>query len=320
MLNVLGICAGVGGLELGLQMAEPSAHPVCFIEADKFCHGVLSRRWPDVPIWSDVLTFDPCPWVGYIDVVAAGFPCQPWSCAGRQLGTEDERHLFPAIAEIIRVVGPEWVFLENVPGLVTGGGLPLVLGSLAEMGFAAEYGEFSCGSLGASHLRRRFVLLAKSLANSKSLQCGQRRKAQVGSTGHALWSALEYSDRLRGRGDGIQDPWRCETKGPDKAVDYSNSSGLAQRKEQSDTQHQTIERSCRALWAPGPEHDWSAIPRDLWPSEQPVCGMADGIPSGLDRRGFPIEPDRKPRVKALGNAFSPPVAAVGWRVLKSRLT
>lgn len=310
-------------------------------------------------------TFDPVPWAGIIDIVAAGFPCQPVSCAGMRLGTKDPRWLWPWIAEIIRILGPRFVFLENVPGLLTAG-IGDVLGDLAEMGFRIEYGVFSCGSLGASHLRNRVAILAYS----ESLQCGQGGQAQAkrpggplrigeglanpdgelrqqsvpipGGDGQAEPGAtgpdVGHSDSLRGRGDGFPLPgdtqaqraiqrvantdkfpgwgtlWdrRHETSGGSEVLADSNGSGLPLGQEQYHPQRSTTERGGRALWAPGPDADWTAIPRHLWPSEQPVCGVASGFPRGL-------EPDRRDRLRALGNAYSPPVAAVAWRVLKDRL-
>lgn len=84
-MNVLALCAGIGGLELGLHLAEPRANPVVFVEQNEFCRSVLAARWPGVPIWDDVTTFDGRTWAGRIDVITGGFPCQPWSVAGKRL-------------------------------------------------------------------------------------------------------------------------------------------------------------------------------------------------------------------------------------------
>lgn len=83
-MNVLGLCAGIGGLELGLHLAEPGASPVVFVEQDAFCRSVLAARWPGVPIWDDVTTFDGKPWAGGIGLNSrfvewlVGFP-HGWS-------------------------------------------------------------------------------------------------------------------------------------------------------------------------------------------------------------------------------------------------
>jgi len=94
------------------------------------------------PIWDDLTTFKGAAWRGRVDLITAGFPCQPFSAAGEQRGIDDERWIWPDIARIIADVGPRYVFLENVTGLIRHG-LPHVLSDLAELGFDAEWGLFS---------------------------------------------------------------------------------------------------------------------------------------------------------------------------------
>lgn len=163
-VNVLSLCTGLGGLELGLRMAGVRARTVCVVEREAFVAAcvvkeMLEGRVDDAPVWSDLETFDGRPWRGKVHLVAAGFPCQPWSTAGKRRGTRDERWIWPWISRVVREVGPERVFLENVPGLLAGG-LGHVLGDLASLGFDAEWGVFSAGAVGSSQLRRRVFVLA----------------------------------------------------------------------------------------------------------------------------------------------------------------
>jgi len=158
-LNGLGLCAGIGGLELGLQVF--GHRPLLFVERDEFCQLVLRKHWPDVPIWDDVSTFPANDWRGSIDAVTAGFPCQPWSIAGSQRGLDDERWLWPDIARIVRDVRPGVVFLENVP-MLRRGGLEKVLYDLASVGFDAEWDLFRASDVGAPHERERIFILAYS--------------------------------------------------------------------------------------------------------------------------------------------------------------
>jgi len=116
-MKLLDLCAGVGGFSyaahrLGWETAA-------FCERDEYCQKVLAKNFPGVPIYDDVYTFPSEPFRGRIDVLAGGFPCQPFSQAGKRLGVNDERHLFPEMLRIIREVQPAWVVLENVNGLVT---------------------------------------------------------------------------------------------------------------------------------------------------------------------------------------------------------
>lgn len=166
-MNVLALCAGVGGLELGLQLAtNGTARAVCFVEREVYPAACLVARMEEgvlcpAPVWSDLGTFDGRPWRGVVDCVTAGFPCQPFSVAGKREGTEDERWLWPDIARVIRDVGPRLVFLENVRGLLThSGGFGRVLGDLADSGYDAEWGVFSAAEVGARHIRQRMFLVA----------------------------------------------------------------------------------------------------------------------------------------------------------------
>ncbi|MCC7340565.1 MAG: DNA cytosine methyltransferase [Bryobacterales bacterium] len=161
----LSICSGYGGLELGLKLVlGDDFFCAVHVERDLVAASVLVERMAEgaleqAPVWDDVATFDGTGWRGCVDIVTAGFPCQPFSVAGKRRGVEDERWIWPDIARVIGEVGPEYVFLENVPGLVRHG-LGPVLGSLAEMGFDAEWGCFSAAEIGATHKRERVFILA----------------------------------------------------------------------------------------------------------------------------------------------------------------
>lgn len=166
-LNVLALCAGAGTLELGVHLATGGrTRVVCSVERNAFAAATLVARMEDealdqAPIWDDLCTFDGRPWRGVVDLVTAGFPCQPNSAAGRRLGTDDERWLWPDVARIVGDVGPDLVFLENVPGIATErGGIGDVQGSLAALGFDAEWSLHSASEAGAPHERDRWWCLA----------------------------------------------------------------------------------------------------------------------------------------------------------------
>lgn len=164
-VNVLGLCAGIGGLELGIKLACPDARAVALVEREAFPAAILARRMEEghldpCPIWSDVATFNAKPLGGCVSILAAGYPCTPFSVAGRQAGEEDPRHVWPHVARVIRECGPQIVFVENVPGHVSRG-LPEVLSTLHALGFhGAEWDLFTAAASGAKHIRRRLFLLA----------------------------------------------------------------------------------------------------------------------------------------------------------------
>ena len=117
--TVLSLCSGAGGLELGLKLAVPGSRTVCYVEGEAYAAAQLAARMEDetmdaAPVWSDVKTFDPEPWRGCVDIITAGYPCQPFSIAGAKRAEKDPRHLWPYIREIVRTIEPRVCFFENV--------------------------------------------------------------------------------------------------------------------------------------------------------------------------------------------------------------
>lgn len=172
-VRVLEICAGFAGLSLAVELACPRARTVGFVERESFAASLIVARMGDAtlgpaPVGGDLFEFDGRPWAGAVDFIVAGFPCQPASAAGKRTGIDDERWMFPEIARIVREIRPRFLFLENVPGLATvnaGGAFSEVLGTLAGLGFDAEWGVFSSAGCGAPHRRRRIFILAWNLAD-----------------------------------------------------------------------------------------------------------------------------------------------------------
>lgn len=173
-LNVLSVCSGVGGLDLGLHDALGRAgftpRTVCYVEREAFAASVLVARMEEgrldpAPIWSDLGTFDPLPWRGVVDCIAGGVPCQPFSHAGARKGVADERHLWPYVAEFVRVLEPRLVVIENVSGHLSTG-TPLVLGDLQAMGYRAAATLWTAAEVGAPHKRERVFIVGARVADS----------------------------------------------------------------------------------------------------------------------------------------------------------
>jgi DNA (cytosine-5)-methyltransferase 1 len=307
-LNVLSLCSGGAGLDLGVELAEPRAHAVAYVEREAFAAAALVARMADAslspaPVWDDVTSFDGRPWRGVVDCVTAGFPCQPWSVAGRRRGASDRRWIWPDIARIVDEAAPSVVFLENVPGIL-GHGLGLVLGDLADLGFDAEWGVLGANDVGASHWRRRLFILA-----------------------HA--DLEPWRDALRSGRDEGQD---ANGKGPDRArlgggvladsVRERPVSRVDQPTPPVPAKELLLDgigwRPGRDLWPPGPGESerWARLlarAPELAPATQPlVHGVADGLAAGL------VESVRAPRLQLLGNGVVPLAAALAWRVLMQR--
>jgi DNA (cytosine-5)-methyltransferase 1 len=161
-LNVFSLFAGIGALELGLERAGMTV--VGQVEIDEFCRRVLAMHWPDVPRHDDVRTAANW-WLSTerptVDVICGGFPCQPFSLTGNLRGILDDRWMWPAMAEVIRLLRPRYVVVENVAALLRDTvAFGWLLGDLAELGFDAEWSVLSACSMGAPHRRRRLYLVA----------------------------------------------------------------------------------------------------------------------------------------------------------------
>jgi DNA (cytosine-5)-methyltransferase 1 len=182
-LNGLALCAGYGGLELGIERVFPSIRTVCYVEGEAYAASHLVKKMEEgrlhnAPIWNDLRTFDGKPWRGKVDLIAGGFPCQPFSSAGKQLGDEDPRHLWPFIKRIIGEVRPGFLFFENVPGVVKWI-LPSILLDLAELGYNASWGVVAASEVGAPHRRKRWFLFA-TLCDSDSYGFGKYQDEEIG--------------------------------------------------------------------------------------------------------------------------------------------
>lgn len=161
-MNVLSLFSGIGGLELGLERAGMTV--VGQVEINPFCRTVLARHWPEVPRHDDVRT-TPAWWTDQprptVDLVAGGFPCQPFSDAGQRRGVADERWGWPWMRDVIDTTRPAYVLIENVAALLRDStAFSRVLADLHDLGFDADWSVVTACSVGAPHLRRRLFLVA----------------------------------------------------------------------------------------------------------------------------------------------------------------
>ena len=151
MLRVLDLFSGIGGFSLGLRMAG-GFETVQFCEIDPYCQKVLAKNFPGVPIHDDIRSFQPAP--GSADLICGGFPCQPFSVAGKQAGTADDRDFWPEMARVISAVRPTWVIGENVAGFVNME-LDRSLFDLEALGYACQALVIPACAVDAKHRRDR---------------------------------------------------------------------------------------------------------------------------------------------------------------------
>jgi len=160
------LCSGIGGFALGFEMAGLSK-PILFCEIDKWCQKILRQHWRDVPILENVkdLANDPARLVPDCEILTAGYPCQPFSTAGKRKGAEDDRHLWPYIMQIVTCKRPTWCVFENVSGHISLG-LDKVLSDLEAEDYAARPFVIPAAGIDAPHRRDRVWIVAHANRNS----------------------------------------------------------------------------------------------------------------------------------------------------------
>ncbi len=317
----LSLCAGAGGLDLGLHLAAPGYRTVCYVERESYAAATLVARMEDkaldqAPVWDDVATFDGKAWRGMVDIVHGGYPCQPFSVAGRKLGDKDPRHLWPHIARIVREVKPPVCFFENVGGHLRLG-FEQVQDDLRAMGYRVKAGLFTAAEVGAPHKRERLFILAYrenvrlswcrtswprgyGSSNGGAGMLADAARSRAGKHGFRSRDQLD-----RGKQD-LADSARLLGKKIKRHEPDGNCGGLGNadhaRLEGRDSDRRRKDEL--PAWPPGPsDHEnWEHVPAHLKPA---VCRMANGLAHRVDR------------LRLCGNGVVPLVAAYAFRTLAS---
>ena len=195
-LRIGSLCTGYGGLDLAVE-AHFNAETVWCAEFDKYASEVIKHHF-NVPNYGNIKTIN---WASMpeIDILTAGYPCQPFSHAGERKGIQDERHLFPYIAEAISNLRPRWVVLENVRGHLSLG-LKEVLAHLTSIGYDARWQTVRAADAGAPHRRERvFIVAEPSNTYGKRFTLGQERSYEDRNQGQS-------QSELSGMGEAASNP------------------------------------------------------------------------------------------------------------------
>ena len=299
--------AGAGMLGVAVELAFPGARPVCYVEREAYAAAALVARMEEkalapAPVWSDVASFDGRPWRGVVDYVSGGFPCQDISGAGRGEGIRrgNRSGLWFEFARIIGEVGPRFVFVENVAILALRG-LDVVLGTLADLGFDAEWLTLPAAAVGASHERDRLFLLAH--ARGAGLPDGEFR----GLPGPA------------GSGPGEERPAASELRRPQMADANGRGCGIVGRPSGGvrcrDHSHGRG-RSTLDLFALGPDDPrWTDVLRDF-PELAPA--IEPGFRGVVDGMAGPLDEGRADQLRLTGNGVVAIQGAIAYRLLARR--
>ena len=206
-LRHLDLCSGIGGFSLGLE-ATGGVKTVAFCEREAYPQAILKQHWPDVPCYKNVkeLTYDQLQADGLIpiDLLTAGYPCQPFSVAGKQRGTDDPRHLWPDIFRLVRECRPAVVLFENVEGHIRLG-LDEVWSDLEDEGYAVRTFNIPAAGVGAPHRRNRLWIVGFNLAFTDSERLRRSEQAHRQNLDRLAEDKFNDGDELRvetaGRGD-----------------------------------------------------------------------------------------------------------------------
>ena len=207
-LKMLDTFAGIGGFSYAAKyLIDLGIETTGFVEIDPFCQKILSKNFPNIPIYDDIRTFTARPF--QYDLISSGFPCQDISVAGRQKGiTKTTRSgLFYELIKVIRMVRPKYVILENVSAILNNG-MGIVLAELYEAGYDAEWATFPASLIGAAHQRDRWWLVGK-IADTDNYgrerrEYETRNKIITRQNSQSEWSAnTNHTKRQSDDGDDI---------------------------------------------------------------------------------------------------------------------
>lgn len=307
--------SGIGGFDLAAQWA--GWQNILQVEIDPWCQRILAKNFPNVKRHTDIHTFDPAPFAGAIDIISGGFPCQPYSQAGKRQGKDDPRHLWPEMFRIIRVIQPNWIVGENVRGLATWSrGLVFeeVHTNLESEGYQVQAFILPAASVNAPHERQRIWFVAHRPGEQMGTTGQPRKNGCMGINTDA--GSFDGNISVQQRGQNTASDADIERMGKTNA---SNATHI-RRERMGDTRRWWYGFKNSSATPPHPDYSSTARHGEdsrktfrqsettraeyldcwhQWTTEPPVCRMDDGIPHRMDR------------LRGLGNAIVPQIA---WRI------
>ena len=320
------LCSGIGGFALGFQWAGLSPQPQLFCDIEPWCRKILQQHWPNVPVASDVkeLASDPERFVPDCDILTAGYPCQPFSFAGKRKGEEDDRHIWPHILKIIAFKRPTWCIFENVYGHISLG-LDSVLSDLEAEGYTTRTFVVPACGVNAPHKRNRLWIVAYTNSPRQRSGEGEPRASQEGNNTGWIREDVSDTNSKRLQEHGHSKPTVTVSEG---GSDGSNTSGCGCKGNDWGRSEQFTQDSCSDVPNPkgiGVQGLWSSWEQEshahegqevsvrnseggrqtIWDVEPNVGRVAHGIPKRVDR------------IKGLGNAIVPQIAQrIAWTIME----
>ena len=310
------VCSGIGGIDLGFERAGMMCK--WQIEIDDWCRRVLAKHWPDVRRYRDVKE------VGAeleaIDVIVGGIPCQPFSVAGQQKGASDDRNLWPDYFRLVGALKPQWVVVENVPGIRTTM-LDEMLSDLEGEGYTIATLNIPAIAFDAPHIRERIWIVGhatgghagrdytgksegKGLEMGGDIQSTLRRNKSANFTNAsgedmAYPNSTRLSKSARGKLRGIPGQETAPSWGELSRGSTATNGGCKDMADTTSTGRETC--SPHGVGNGEQERELSVTRSSPWEVEPSVGRVADGLPPRLERI-------RAKRLRGLGNAVVPQMA------------
>lgn len=302
-MNHLDLFSGIGCFALAAKWA--GIKTIAFCEIDPFCRKVLAKNFPDIPVTGDIREFRGMP----CDILTAGFPCQPFSVAGKKKGKDDDRYLWPELIRIIRESNPTWIILENVPGIIPH--LDPILEDLEKEGYAWQAFLIPASDIGAPHKRERLWIIA---------HCNRERCDERGDNRKKRYIQTDWQQHVTQ----IQSEWTrfqpvtWTTFNTQEWLGFTadTSSERLQGERQSEQSVHTKENTEREA-----SYAFNDIDDSLQENKSAVFRMDDGSAIGLHENipppGVDYCIDGKDRNKALGNALVPQIPYLFMRIIRT---
>ena len=306
--TVISFCSGYAGIERGLDLAGIEHRVIAYVEIEAFAIANLVAKMEEgkldaAPIYTDLKTFPSEVFRGAVDIITGGYPCQPFSAAGKRAGADDPRHLWPFIRKHVQAIRPARCFFENVEGHISLG-LSSVISDLEEDSYRATWGIFSAEEVGAPHQRKRVFIMGDAKCerlegfcydNAENQKRREEKKRPVASTDSAAKSE-ELADA------------RCCTSSENRQQTKSWAAWFSESPAGSRCGMHAGANEKGQGWpsGAGPEqYEWEQ-PRVIWKAECKLGGTVDGDTHRVDR------------LRLLGNGVVPQTAAKAWQVLDAR--
>jgi DNA (cytosine-5)-methyltransferase 1 len=344
-LKLLDLFSGIGGFSLGLE-STGFFETIAFVEKDKFCQKVLKKNFNNIPIEEDIRNVKGSNYAA--DIITGGFPCQPFSVAGKRKGTDDDRYLWDETIRVVAECKPRWFIGENVEGLINinnGMVLRQVQTDLEDQGFQVQCIIVPAAGIGAFHQRKRIWIVAYSNSNRNG------SKVRGSSTEEERIPVQDREEHSSTRKfSGASSLWN----GNNEYVPNSNISSKTKRREYENDEKTSSSREhfkggcngngrqgyIQSTWqgknVPNSNNqrceesniskesnkqdihsgkfDSTRTDKTWWEAQSELCGVPNGI-------SFELDKDRSSRIKALGNSIVPQIARqLGLSIMEAELS